>query len=128
VEEVRYKRTVLATCCVPWRAPVEFDEGMFRRSVRGLLTRGIKDLYVFGTAGEGHAVSDALFTRIVDAFLDEMAVEGATPMVGVISSSVATMRDRVRYCLGRGCTKFQFAVSSWSGGGARALRSVFEEL
>ena len=128
MEEVRYQRTVLATCCVPWRAPFEFDEGMFRQSVRGLLTRGMKDLYVFGTAGEGHAVSDALFERIVDAFLDEMAVEGATPMVGVISSSVATMRDRVRYCLGRGCTKFQFAISSWGGAGAGELRSVFQAL
>jgi dihydrodipicolinate synthase/N-acetylneuraminate lyase len=126
--EVRYKRTVLATCCVPWSAPFELDEVMFRRSVRGLLSRGLSDLYVFGTAGEGHAVSDTLFARIVDVFLEEMAVGGATPMVGVISCSVATMRDRVRYCLERGCTNFQFALSGWSGGGATELRSVLQEL
>jgi dihydrodipicolinate synthase/N-acetylneuraminate lyase len=125
---VRYKRTVLATCCIPWSAPFEFDEVMFRRSVRGLLTLGMKDLYVFGTAGEGHAVSDPLFTRIVDAFLEEMTVDGATPMVGVISSSLATMRNRVGYCLGRGCMNFQFAMSGWSGAGPTELRSVFQEL
>ena len=125
---VRYKRTVLATCCVPWSAPFEFDEVIFRRSVRGLLSRGMKDLYIFGTAGEGHAVNDALFATIVDAFLDEMALEGATPMVGVISSSVATMQDRVRYCLERGCVNFQFAISGWGGGGAKELRSVFHQL
>lgn len=126
--DVRYKRTVLATCCVPWSAAFEFDEGMFRRSVRGLLQRGLRDLYVFGTAGEGHAVSDPLFARIVDAFLEEMAVDGATPMVGIISCSIATMRDRVRYCLGQGCTNFQFAVSGWGGSGPVELRAVFQEL
>lgn len=125
---VRYKRTVLATCCVPWAGPFELDEVMFRRSVRGLLRRGMRDLYVFGTAGEGHAVDDRLFRRIVDAFLEEMGAAGATPMVGVITCSVATMRERVRYCLEQGCTNFQFALGSWGAVGRHELRSLFCEL
>lgn len=127
-EAPRFKRTVLATCCVPWAAPFDFDEAMFRRSVRGLLFRGLRDLYVFGTAGEGHAVSDSMFARVVDAFLDEMGAHGATPMVGLISGSLATMRDRARYCVERGCTTFQFATSPWGGNGPTEFRSVLAQL
>jgi dihydrodipicolinate synthase/N-acetylneuraminate lyase len=126
--DVRYKRTVLATCCVPWAAPYEFDEVLFRRSVRGLLARGMTDLYVFGSAGEGHAVSDPLFGRIVDVFLEEMAIGNGTAMVGIISSSLATMRDRVRYCLERGCTNFQFALCGWGASGPTELSAVFQGL
>ena len=127
-DEARYKRTVLGTCCIPWKAPFELDEAVFRRSVRGLLVRGMRDLYVFGTAGEGHAVSDELFGRIVEAFLEEMAAEGATPMVGVISSSLATMRDRIQFCMERGCRNFQFAMTNWGGSGASEFRVVVKEL
>ena len=127
-EEPRYRRTVLGTCCIPWKAPFELDEVMFRRSVRGLLMRGMRDLYVFGTAGEGHAVSDELFGRVVEAFLEEMATEGATPMVGVISASLATMRDRIQFCMERGCKNFQFAISDWGGNGPSEFRVVVKEL
>lgn len=49
----RYKRTMLATCCLPWREDYTLDEPLFRKSVRNLVAGGFPDLYVFGTAGEG---------------------------------------------------------------------------
>ena len=126
--EVRYKRTVLGTCCVPWRAPYDLDEAMFRRSVRGTLERGLRDLYIFGTAGEGQAVSEPLFRRIVDIFVDEMTAAGARPMVGLISPSLATMRERAGYCVTRGCSTFQFALVGWGNAGPGELRAVFQGL
>ncbi len=47
----RYPHTVLGTCCLPWRADMTLDVPLFKRSIHGLVKAGLKDLYVFGTAG-----------------------------------------------------------------------------
>jgi dihydrodipicolinate synthase/N-acetylneuraminate lyase len=126
--QVRYKRTVLATCCVPWSGPWVLDEALFRRSINGLVQLGHRDLYLFGTAGEGHAVDDMLFRKIADVFLEELDGTDVTPMIGVISTSIATMRDRIRYCLARGCRSFQFALAGWSNVGPPELLALFREV
>ncbi len=59
----------MATCCVPWTEQDRFDEPVFRRGVRQAL-QGTPHLYVFGTAGEGYAVTDRQFDEIVAAFAD----------------------------------------------------------
>ena len=84
----RYPRTVLATCCLPWREDGQLDEPRFRQTVRNLVAAGLRDLYVFGTAGEGHAVSEGDFRHVVEAFAEEMTAAGGTPMVGVITLSL----------------------------------------
>jgi dihydrodipicolinate synthase/N-acetylneuraminate lyase len=52
---MRQQPTILGTVCVSWTERFDFDEGLFRRVVRDLIEKGLKDLYIFGTAGEGHA-------------------------------------------------------------------------
>ena len=52
---------ILATACVPWDAQGRFLESIFRRQVRQLHAAGYENLYVFGTAGEGYAVTTAQF-------------------------------------------------------------------
>ena len=47
--------------------------------VRARLAGGIRHLYVFGTAGEGYAVTDSQFHAITSAFADEMRRGGADP-------------------------------------------------
>ncbi|HUX20377.1 MAG TPA: dihydrodipicolinate synthase family protein, partial [Spirochaetia bacterium] len=59
--EQRYERCILATCCVPWDTEYRFDEPRFRSHLRRIIERGTDHIYIFGTAGEGHAVSDAQF-------------------------------------------------------------------
>ncbi len=72
----------------------------------------MSDLYLFGTAGEGHAVADDQFRAIVTAFLE---VHGLTrPMVGVIGTSLATSLERVRFAHGLGVRDFQFSLPPWS--------------
>jgi dihydrodipicolinate synthase/N-acetylneuraminate lyase len=108
----RAPSTILATCLVPWDDRNGFDEPCFRSQVRRLaaLTR---DLYVFGTAGEGYAVSDRQFDEIVTAFLDESEHAAVQPMVGVISLSLATVVDRIERTRERGCRSFQVSLPSW---------------
>ena len=88
----RFPSCILCTCCVPWDEQFHFAEDIFRRGVRESLT-GTRHLYVFGTAGEGYAVTDRQFDAIVAAFDDEMRQAGAEPMVGVIHLSLGTMLE-----------------------------------
>jgi dihydrodipicolinate synthase/N-acetylneuraminate lyase len=109
----RYKRTVLATCCLPWREDWSLDEGIFRKSIRHLVGAGLPDLYVFGTAGEGHAVSDDDFRRVVEIFTEEMMAAGGTPMGGIITLSLRTIFDRIAFAAGLGVHGFLFCRPPW---------------
>ena len=100
--EARYPRTILGTACVPWRADWSLDEGLFRAGVRGLIGEGMKHLYVFGTAGEGYAVSDRQFDEITRVFHEETRAPDVHPMVGVISLSLTTMIERIERAAGLG--------------------------
>jgi dihydrodipicolinate synthase/N-acetylneuraminate lyase len=124
----RYPRTVLATCCLPWREDGKLDEPLFRRTVRNLVAAGLTDLYVFGTAGEGHAVGEADFRRVVEAFAEEMRVAGGRPMVGIIDLSLRTILDRMVFASGLGITTFQFSLPSWGTLNDRELARFFAEI
>jgi len=124
----RYKRTVLATCCVPWDEGYDLDERLFRASIRDLFARGFRDLYVFGTAGEGHNLSDRLYQRIVDVFLEEVLGEHETPMVGVISLSLLTVLERIDYAASRGCRVFQISLPNWGGLNDEEVFTFFREV
>src|SRR5437899_2096581 len=119
----RYPRCILATAVIPWDEQGEFIEDLFRHEVRTLSATLTKHLYVFGTAGEGFAVSDRQFERIVKVFSDEMRKCEAEPMVGIISLSLSTFLDRIRWCRDLGVRHFQISLPSW---GALNEREVFE--
>ncbi|MDA1055955.1 MAG: dihydrodipicolinate synthase family protein [Planctomycetota bacterium] len=118
----RYPSCIMATCCIPWDAAGQFAEAIFRRGVRTTLTHGTKHLYVFGTAGEGYAVTDRQFDQIVAAFADEMRQGNAEPMVGVISLSLGTICERIERCRDIGMRQFQISLPSW---GALADHELF---
>jgi dihydrodipicolinate synthase/N-acetylneuraminate lyase len=117
----RYPSCIMATCCAAWDEHGRLAEAIFRRSVRVAL-RGTSHLYVFGTAGEGYAVSDRQCDGLVAAFADEMRRGGAEPMVGVISLSLDTILDRIRRARGAGVNRFQISLPSW---GALSEPEVF---
>lgn len=121
----RYKRTVVGTCCLPWRDDDTLDEPRFRRSIRHLVAAGLPDLYVFGTAGEGHAVSDADYRRVVAVFVEEMRAAGGTPMVGVIALSLRTILERIAYAADQGVKVIQFSIPAWGPLNDRELRQYF---
>src|SRR5437764_12340925 len=103
----RYPACIMATCCVPWDEQFRFAEPIFRRGVRSMPAQGTKHLYVFGTAGEGYAVTEQQFDQIVAVFAEEMRQGKAEPMVGVISLSLGTILDRIDRCRATGVRHFQ---------------------
>lgn len=117
----RYPACIMTTCCVPWDASYRFAEDVFRRTVR-LALAGTPHLYVFGTAGEGYAVTEQQFDQIVSVFADEMRRGGAEPIVGVIHLSLGTILERIQRCRDVGVRRFQISLPSW---GALNERETF---
>ncbi len=109
----RYRQCILATCCVPWREDFTFDEALFRAQVRHLIAGGIRDLYTFGTAGEGYAVTERQFDEITRVFLDETQIEGVQTMTGLISLSLPTFIERIERARDMGARRFQLSLPSW---------------
>lgn len=113
-DPARFPRTILPTVCIPWTETLQVDVPLFQAMVRGRLANGIRHLYVFGTAGEGHAVTDRQFDTIVRAFTDACAdTPDAQPMVGLISQSAVTMVERAERAAAMGVNDFQFTLPAW---------------
>jgi dihydrodipicolinate synthase/N-acetylneuraminate lyase len=123
----RYPSCLLATCCVPWDEAGQFMEEVFRCQVHTMLTRGTKHLYVFGTAGEGYAVSDRQFDQVVGVFADAMRSGGAEPMVGVIGLALTTITERIDRARAAGVRLFQISLPSWGGLTERELFTFFAQ-
>jgi len=109
---IRYPACLLATCVIPWDERGDFVESLFIDEVHGLL-KLTKHLYVFGTAGEGYAVTDRQFERITRVFHEAMRAGAAEPMVGIISLSLGTIVERIEIARDIGVRQFQISLPSW---------------
>jgi dihydrodipicolinate synthase/N-acetylneuraminate lyase len=107
-------RVILGTCCIPWTADYRLDEPLFRKSIGADIAHGTKYLYLFGTAGEGHAVSDRQFQEITRIFVGEMKTrDAAEPMIGLISLSLSQVIERIEWAITIGVRSFQLSLPSW---------------
>ena len=123
----RYPQGIMSTVCIPWDDNYKFAEAVFRRGVRHSL-KATPHLYVFGTAGEGYAVTDTQFDQIVKAFASEMQAGKAEAMVGVINLSLGTMLERIRRCRDMGVTHFQISLPNWAALQDSELFLYFEKV
>ena len=62
----RHPQGILVACPSPWDERFELDEAIFRDGVRQVVAAGYKQVYVFGTGGEGYAVDTRRFRQVVD--------------------------------------------------------------
>ena len=110
----RYPITMMCAACVPWTKDFKFDEAVFRKEVKHLVDHDVKSIYIFGTAGEGYAVNTQVFTQVVKAFIDECGKKSdVMPMVGIISTSMMEMIERIKIARDIGCRDFQIALPCW---------------
>src|SRR4051794_38575416 len=109
----RFPSTILLPVVTPWDENYQFDEATFRSMVKRNIAAGFKHLYLFGTAGEGYAVTDEQFTEIVRVFADEMKAPDVFPMVGLVSLSLPVMHKRLQAAYAWGIREFQFVLPSW---------------
>lgn len=110
----RFPSTVMVSVVCPWDGAEHLDDPVFRREIRHAVDAGFRQIYVFGTAGEGYAVDTARFRRVIEVFGDELAGTDASPMVGVIGLSTATVLERVAIAHDLGFRAFQISLPAWS--------------
>jgi dihydrodipicolinate synthase/N-acetylneuraminate lyase len=128
-DPARFPRVILPTVCVPWTDSWELDEDRFRAAIQEKLAGGIRHLYVFGTAGEGYAVDEAQFDRVVGVFASEtVGRDEVAPMVGLINQSTTTMVGRVERALALGISDFQVSLPAWGTLADGEVRAFFGSL
>jgi len=113
INQKRYPVTVISGVGIPWTEYYKLDERLFREEIRGMLERGLKHIYVFGTGGEGYAVTDEQFEEIVSIFAEEMRSTESYPMAGLISLSYNTIIKRIKIANKYGIKDFLMAMPSW---------------
>jgi dihydrodipicolinate synthase/N-acetylneuraminate lyase len=124
----RYPACILAACCVPWKEDGTLAEEIFRREIRNLLTNLTRDIYLFGTAGEGYAVTEKQFDQIVRIFREETKQSDVRGMVGIISLSLPTMIERIERARQMGIRHFQISLPSWGALSDGELKTFFREI
>ena len=123
----RFPTGIMATCCIPWDDNGRFAERIFRLNVQQAL-HGTKFLYVFGTAGEGYAVTDRQYEEIVTAFADEMRQGKAEPIVGIIDLSLGTIKERIKRGRDLGVSRFQISLPCWAALSEKELFNFFKHV
>ena len=118
---------ILATAVIPWTDTFEFDEACFRRQVHIIARELTQHLYIFGTAGEGYAVSESQFDRITRVFWQSAKECAAVPMVGIISLALTTIIERIDRCRTLGFRRFQISLPSWGALNDQELDGFFAE-
>jgi dihydrodipicolinate synthase/N-acetylneuraminate lyase len=123
----RYPACILAACCIPWNPDGTLAEEILRREIRTLLANLTRDIYLFGTAGEGYAVTDRQFDQIVRLFREETNRPDVRGMVGVISLSLGTIIERIERAREIGIRYFQISLPGWGPLSDGELKTFFKE-
>lgn len=124
----RYPLGILATCCVPWDEEYRFAADVFRRQVRHILQNLTRDVYIFGTAGEGYAVTDRQFDEICRVFREETDRPGVRAMVGVIGLAQGQMIERIARARAMGFRYFQISLPGWGALTEAETRRFFRDV
>lgn len=124
----RHPQGILATCCVPWDDKEQLIEEMFRAAIRKTIADGFSQLYIFGTAGEGHAVDNTRFRDVAIVFAEETRAEGILPQVGVIAQSTVTYAEKIAIAHDLGFRMFQLSLPSWGRLNDPELLTFFKDI
>mgnify|MGYP001180007488 CR=1 FL=1 len=124
----RYPQAILASCEVPWDDNYELIEETFREEVRSTIAKGFNHLYIFGTAGEGYAVTLSQFDEIVHIFHEETNIDGVHPMVGVIGMSTPQVVERIGHAYDQGFRVFQISLPPWGEVNDREYITFFTDV
>jgi len=122
----RYHQTILISCEVPWDENEEFMAGAFRAQVRHALASSFHDVYIFGTAGEGYAVTNSQFAQVAEVFAEETLRPGVSPQVGVIGLSTGIVVERLRIAHALGFRAFQISLPCWGALNDQEMFRFFE--
>jgi dihydrodipicolinate synthase/N-acetylneuraminate lyase len=126
--KTRYPQGLLVSCEIPWDEQERLMEDLFREAVQYFLKLGFRHIYIFGTAGEGYAVTTDCFQRIVEIFREETSQTDIYPQVGIIGLSTSIVLERVRLAYRAGFRTFQISLPSWGALSDREMLRFFRDV
>ncbi len=103
----------LVSIPVAWDQDDQFLPNLFRKAIQKLLQEDCDGLYLFGTSGEGYAVTDDDFIRIVDVFVDATVDFTGFRQVGCLGLSSDQVKHRCRIAAERGLKSVQITLPFW---------------
>ncbi|MCC7235422.1 MAG: dihydrodipicolinate synthase family protein [Bryobacterales bacterium] len=128
MEQTRFPQGILVSCEIPWDEHEELIEDLFRDEVRRAVGNGFRNLYVFGTAGEGHAVDTRRFRQAVQVFAEETRNPELMPQIGVIALSTMQFHERLGIAYDAGFRMFQISLPSWGALTDREVLAFFHDV
>ena len=70
----RYPQDILVSCEIPWSDNEILLDDIFRKEIQTSINNGFTNMYIFGTASEGYAVTNKQFKQIAEIFWEEKQV------------------------------------------------------
>lgn len=103
----------LVSVPIPWDQNGLFSPDLFRKAIQKLLQEGCDGLYLFGTSGEGYAITDEEFIQIVDVFVEATTNFTGFLQVGCLGLSSDQVKNRCRIVAERGLQSVQITLPFW---------------
>jgi dihydrodipicolinate synthase/N-acetylneuraminate lyase len=118
----------LVSVPLPWDDNGQLLVDQFRAATRKLLKEGCDGIYLFGTSGEGYAVSDSEFKVIIDLF--EVETQGFDGFVQVGCFGLISEQVKVRCDMAsdRGIAAVQITLPFWKELNDGELTRYFQDV
>ncbi len=118
----------LVSVPIPWNKEGSFLPNLFHKAIHKLVQEGCDGLYLFGTSGEGYAVSDDEFTQIVDIFVDASVEFTGFLQVGCFGLSSDQVKHRCRIAAEHGLQSVQITLPFWKELNDAELERYFSDV
>jgi dihydrodipicolinate synthase/N-acetylneuraminate lyase len=118
----------LVSVPIPWDGNDQFLTDLFRNAIQKLLKEGCDGLYLFGTSGEGYAVTDDEFSHIVDVFVESTADFSGFRQVGCFGLSSDQVKNRCGIAREAGLQSVQITLPFWKELNDEELAGYFSDV
>jgi len=105
-----------------------FLPDLFRKAIQKLLSDGCDGMYIFGTSGEGYAVSNGEFAQIVKVFANATLQFKGFKQVGCFGLSAEQVIHRCRIVADYGLKSVQITLPFWKKLNNKELLKYFSDV
>ena len=118
----------LVSVPIPWNDDQSFDKELFTEILGELKKQYCDGLYLFGTSGEGYAITDEEFTEIVAHFKEQTWDFPGFLQVGCFGLSSAQVKLRCAVCMEIGIEQAQVTLPFWKELNDEELELFFQDI
>ena len=103
----------LVSSPIPWDKEQNFEPNSFDEILSQLMGQSIDGLYLFGTSGEGYAVSENEFSKIVAQFAETTSSWSGYRQVGCFGLSTSQIKWKCKVCEELNIKQIQITLPFW---------------